>query len=72
MPVIIVRTTCKNIEQRFQKLWVSGLGQEAVFRQEDLGWWMTLTGSYESVYVGHEKPDGINSGDEIEISFKKV
>jgi hypothetical protein len=60
----------KKIEhvRRVKSAWRDG--DEIRTEYEDRGWYMLLDGSWESLYVGGEKPDGFNVGDEIEVVIK--
>jgi hypothetical protein len=39
-------------------------------KMEDMGWYMLLEGSWESLYVGGSQPEGLNIGDEVEVIIR--
>jgi len=44
----------------------------AVLYTEDKGWFVTLKGSFEAIYVGDVAPDGWEAGDRIRVTLEKV
>ena len=49
----------------------SATADNVELRTEQLGWFLALEGSYEAVYVGKEKPEGLEIGDVIKITMEK-
>jgi hypothetical protein len=58
------------VEEKFQRYYEGGLGQEARFSEVSLGWFIGLERSHEWLYAGHTKPP-VSIGDEavIRINF---
>ena len=46
-------------------------GDEIKTEYEDRGWYMLLEGSWESLFIGFEEPEGIAVGDEVEVLIQK-
>jgi hypothetical protein len=59
-----------KVEERFNKEWIMGAGENAIFKKVSMGWYVQLAGSWESLFVGATAPD-IDIGDiaMIRISF---
>ena len=51
-----------KVEQRFKRNYVNGVGKEAQFTEETLGWFVALAGSHEALRCGDTKPN-ISKGD---------
>lgn len=66
-----IPTTITAIEERKDRRYLSGIGDEAVFTDISLGWFLFLTGSHEAIHVGMEKPD-LRVGDKMKITIEKV
>jgi len=52
-------------KKKIVRSWMEG--EKFCSEEEDRGWFMLLDGSWESLYVGSEKPDGFAIGDEVEV-----
>lgn len=59
-----------KVEERFRRVYVSGIGKEAIFDEESIGWYVT-TSSGISLCVGPVNP-GWKDGDVIELSIRRV
>lgn len=59
-----------KVEERKTSLWVGGVGSDAVFKEKSLGWFVQLEGSYESLYLGQEKPD-LQINDTVDIIISR-
>jgi hypothetical protein len=66
---ITFKTKVIKLEERTRQIWVSGFGENAVFRSINLGWFMHLDGSREALYVGEFKPLDLGVGDEVLVSI---
>lgn len=64
-----IYTTVKLVEFREKVVRGRMIGETAVLDKEPLGWYVHFEGSWESLYMGHEKPDFVK-GQKVEISFK--
>lgn len=60
-----------SVERRYKRVWVSGLGDAAQFKDEDQGFFMLLEGSYEALHVGFEPPE-FKVGDRVKVTMEKV
>jgi hypothetical protein len=67
---ITFRATVIDVREKFHKNYVRGVGKEAEFVDVSLGWFLRLTSSFESIFVGHEKPD-IEPDDAVYVSIRK-
>lgn len=67
----VTHTTAILVEERFKRIWVSGVGSAAKFETQSLGWFLWLTGSHEAIHLGYEKP-AFQTGDRVKITFEKV
>jgi hypothetical protein len=59
----------KRIEERFREKWLSGHGDTSKFEKISIGWFIHLEGSWESLFIGYEKPD-LNVGDNVIITIE--
>lgn len=59
------------VEEKFNKLWVCGVGENAVFKDVSRGWFVLYTNSWEWLYIGTEKPS-FKVGDRVKITQEKV
>lgn len=66
-----INTKVVRVEERFTTEYVSGSGVDVVNRQRSLGWFVQFEGSYEMLFLGHEKPDGLATGDAVKITVEK-
>lgn len=66
-----VMTRVVRVFKRIEKVWVSGKGQDAKFREIDKGWYVAFEGSYEALHFGYEDP-GFKESDRVKITFEKV
>jgi hypothetical protein len=67
----VTHTRVLSVRKEMRKIYLSGFGEEAKFREQSLGWYMHLEGSYESLHLGFEKPE-IHAGDRVKITVEKV
>jgi hypothetical protein len=61
----------KKIEPRKRVLRAWKDGEEIRTKEEDMGWFMLLEGSWESLYVGETQPEEFNIGDEVEVLIQR-
>lgn len=69
--VIVTHSTVVRVERRSRDIYDRGVGKDATFLKQDMGFWMLLSDSHEAIYVGQEHP-GLEPGDAIRITFAKV
>jgi len=67
----VIATTVIGIDEQFRKVWISGIGNETVFREHSLGWFVHLDGSNEAICLGDERP-AFKVGDAIRITIEKA
>jgi len=60
-----------KIHELKSKRWIRGAGNSAEFREESMGWYLFLEGSWEGLHVGTERPN-LQVGDKVMISIRKV
>lgn len=72
-PVVkyIIETMVTGLLNKSKKKYVSGIGKNAVFDDEPLGWFLHLEGSHEVIFMGIEKPE-LKDGDKIRITIEKA
>lgn len=69
--MIRFETTVKRIEERSRIVrGYKGKDDKVVFESEKLGWFIVLTGIWEALCVGDEKPD-LKVGDVVEVIIRK-
>ena len=44
------------VNEKKYKQWLGGVGKEATFNEISLGWFVSLEGSHESLFIGFLKP----------------
>jgi hypothetical protein len=44
----------RNIEKKKKSIYKNGIGNETIFEEKDLGYFLNLEGSFESLFVGME------------------
>jgi len=60
-----------HVKEMFERKHVSGVGNEAIFADESIGWYIWLEGSYESICVGQQKPE-LQVGDRVNITIERI
>jgi hypothetical protein len=68
--IVIRSVLVQSVTERFDTKWVCGLGKEAIFRKESMGWYIRLEDSWEALFVGYEEPN-ITAGDRVKITITK-
>ncbi len=63
-----VMTEVVNVEEVFKREHISGVGPNEVAKQVSQGWFVTFSGSRESLYFGDLRPD-FQIGDKVKITF---
>lgn len=67
----IINSTVRGVTEEFYEKYISGFGDSAVFERTSKGWFIFLSGSYEKLHLGFDKPD-IKVGDKVKITIEKV
>ena len=59
-----------NVEERYDRLWISGKGAEAVFDEKSKGWFLvTSSGTF---CFGAKCPVDLKPGSTIELTFQRI
>lgn len=66
----VIKTKVTHIEERWQDVYVSGIGKDATFSKSSMGWFVGFDGSHELLQLGYERPQ-LYLGDLVEISIRK-
>lgn len=67
----VVHSTVLKVEERKAKLYVSGVGGDAIFNEVSRGWFVWLDGSFEAIHLGLEKPE-FEKGDKVKVTFERI
>jgi len=62
--------TVQEVSQRKIKEWVSGTGNDAVFRDKTIGWYVSFNEAPFSIYVGMAEPE-YTKGDKVWLTITK-
>lgn len=65
-------THVDKVERRTQKVYVSGVGSDAVFSTFDLGWYVTFRGSHEALHIGNEEIPLLREGKRVSITIREI
>lgn len=68
---LTVVTEVVAIKEHFVDKYVSGVGDDAIFEQVSLGWFMYLKGSHEAIHIGSDGSWAV-PGDRVKITFEKI
>lgn len=66
--VIVIYTRILDIQKRHVKNWISGVGKEAEFHYDFIGYYILLEGSHEMLCVGLEE-SRLRVGQKVKISI---
>lgn len=69
----IINTEIVHVEEEFKPAYIvgSGIGKDAQFITQSLGWFAYLQGSHEALHLGMDKPT-LAKGDKVRITVEKV
>ena len=70
MTKYVTSDVVQRVEHRIARRWVRGLGRDAEFDDDSLGWWVVFQ-SCASMYLGREKP-GLVAGDRVRVTVEKM
>lgn len=68
---LVFYTEVVDVKEHFRDRWINGVGDDAVFEQVSVGWFMYLLGSHEAIHIG-SSGDWAKPGDQVKITFEKV
>ena len=68
--MITIYAKIVKLEERFEHFNWRRVGGDTFYDTRSIGWWMSLEGSRESLFVGTSKPD-LEAGEVIKVSFSK-
>lgn len=71
LTVYVIPAKVADVKEHFKQTYVSGSGDETVFKSESLGWFVRFKGSDECLYFGDTKPE-LNIGDKVKITFERT
>lgn len=66
-----ILTYVSRVEQRIESVYIGGVGADAAFTKHSTGWYLSIEGSHEAIYIGKEQPE-LKYGDKIKISIKRI
>ena len=66
----VIHTIVTAVEERFNKVYTGGIGEDATFRHDSLGWFVYFKGSYEMICLGSDVPV-LAPGDLVKITITK-
>lgn len=68
----VFRATIRTLEEKFERVHVSGFGDSAVFAKRSIGWYVTFVEWPASLRVTHTsiRPDDMKPGDTIELTLR--
>jgi hypothetical protein len=61
----------KKIERKKKVLRMWKREDKIHSEEEDMGWFMLLEGSWESLYIGETKPEEFKVGDRVEVTIAR-
>jgi hypothetical protein len=65
---ILIRTRVMELlEKQITTSTRKGENNTVISTQQKLGWFVHFEGSYEALFVGDEKPEGLEKGTEVDI-----
>lgn len=68
MNVIRIQTVVKDlIEKEITIGGVKDKDDKAIITYQKVGWFVHFDGSYEALFVGKDKPEGLDKGTEVDI-----
>lgn len=67
----IFYTTVIEVFEKFQPVYQGGIGDDSIFKDKSMGWFIHFVGSWEALHVGPDKPD-MEKGDKVKITLEKV
>jgi len=60
-----------RIEKHSDKVYDSGVGENAIFHEVDRGYFMLMDGSHEAIHIGFGEPM-FKVGDKVKITIQRV
>lgn len=69
MEQIVFRARVVSVVEKKRKVWARGTGEDAIFAEHSMGWFINLEGSFESIYVGSDMPQA-RPGDMATVTMK--
>jgi len=75
MEVYVIKTRVRELEMKTLTLRVwkpDPLKSDTECERQDIGWFVLFENSYESLFVGTEKPTNLDPGTEVEIHLKPM
>lgn len=71
--IYLINSEVVEVVEEFKPAYVigSGIGKDAEFVNQSLGWFVYLKGSHEALHLGPDKPT-LAKGDKVKITVEKV
>lgn len=66
-----VTDVIKSVEHKFVKQWLRGTGNDAVFKEQSIGYYVVFTSCPASMYLGDSEPS-LRAGDRVRLTIEKV
>jgi hypothetical protein len=61
----------RKIENKITSQWLSGVGKDAKFAVNSIGWYAIFESCPASIYLGEEKP-ALKMGDKVRLTVEKA
>jgi hypothetical protein len=61
----------REIEHKFVRQWLSGLGDKAKFRDDSVGYYAIFESCPASMYLGPDEP-GLKEGDQVRVTIERA
>lgn len=73
MPIAVSVLTVLRVEERHVKTHVSGVGKEAIFNEDSLGWFVLVDGNIAiRVVPPHGDPPDVKPGDRVRLTLERA
>ena len=69
--IYVIYSHVVEVKEHFSKVHVAGVGTDATFSDQSLGWYVLFEGSQECLYFGEVRPE-LSAGDKVKISFERT
>lgn len=67
----VIHSTVKEVERLDRDVYCGGLGKDAIYAKENLGWFLWLEGSHEKIFLDRDSKPDVKVGDKIRITIEK-
>ncbi len=70
MTKYILSDTVQSVEHKIVRQWTGGIGKDAEFEDDSIGWWAVLGDSRIAFHLGTKEP-ALKKGDRIRLTIEK-